>query len=242
MSYSVHKKLSGRKAPEFFTLIELLVVIAMIAVLAGMLLPALNNARSTAQSANCMNNLKQCSMGSRLYLDDHDDFHPTAHVGDKYGYVMLTGLSGKKPPYINAFVNGGNFSAGSAATWLNTYAVYRKHVGVLGCQAVTTPKTYVIDYALNTYLMEWSGTTYSSTDITTERGYWKATRIKKASAAVLWGEVKNDYRLRFTGDNIAGSFAPRHAGMKGNVVYLDGHAATHRASQFELRLPAAERP
>ena len=234
--------LTGRKAPELFTLIELLVVIAIIAVLAGMLLPALNNARSTAQSANCTNNMKQCGMGSIQYLDDHDGWHPTAHVGNTYSYNFLTGLSGKKPPYINAFVNGGSFSAGNKETWLNTYAVYRKHVGVLGCQAVTTPKTYVIDYALNTYLKEWAGHPYDSADLTTERGYWKSSRIKKSSSAVLWGEVKNDYRLRFTGDNIAGSFAPRHAGMKGNVVYLDGHAATHRASQFELRLPASERP
>jgi prepilin-type processing-associated H-X9-DG protein len=208
-----------------FTLVELLVVIGTIAIMIGLLIPALTSVRRASQSAACLSNMRQIGIGLSMYTHDSHGWFPRsshsalAHNVMPWGYALM--------PYFSR-----HHYAGPGPAWDKLFnSLYR-------CPADNRLDKY--SYGKSVWFELTGPEIGELTGCADGPTYHRITNVKRSSATVMFAEVKSGAMA----DHVMAHFwhfggAPeidqlRH-GKTSNYVFVDGHAeARPFNSTFDL--------
>ena len=220
----------GSLKPQRFTLIELLVVIAIIAILAAMLLPALQQARARAQMTLCQNNMKEVNGAVFFYVDDNVGFAPCGAYTSNYlfndnrQYGCLGQYLGVSIPNHSAPVPKVTLCPRGARDWTRP----------LDANSGGMPN---FSYGMNMYTSSQLSSRTHCQKFTSGRRLSSRMSLAEIGKPQVPGVTHPDSLTGGGGVNGNSRIAYRHPDSKtSNVVYADGHLAPLNAGEIARNL------
>jgi prepilin-type N-terminal cleavage/methylation domain-containing protein len=196
-----------------FTLIELLVVIAIIAILAAMLMPALNKTRDVAQSAKCTANLKQIGVMTTTYCNDYDDWvlpHNMRYAVGEYG--------NDANEYCEKNISGAYHQMFRACGYVTQLTKSKTKATVFGCPSDrSNTNAHQKMYFGNVYGITLGWTYPTKNDISnTGKRLAKLSKVKRPSMkAYCMDSADPDYKAQ----GVMIGFSSKPSADNGNIAY-----------------------